>query len=194
MDRLAKRQDVRFQTGEGPYRIARTVLGEPVLMAKPSTFMNRSGVAVADLVNRYELPHDRIVVVCDDLNLPLGKLRLRTGGRSGGHQGLASIVHQLQSTAFPRLRLGIGPPAAPAETVEFVLSPFLPHERHAVRGMVERAVEALVSVAKQGLPAAMNAWNVDYSKNCYFQVSRSSVNDNPCSRDTHGGNQKTEGR
>jgi peptidyl-tRNA hydrolase, PTH1 family len=158
VDGLARRCGAEWHKGEGPYRFARTEMdGESVLMAKPLTYMNKSGIAVFDLVARYALPIERVIVVSDDLSLPLGRIRLRPSGSDGGHNGLASIIRYLRSGSFPRLRLGIGTPAD--NTVEFVLSPFPREEQAQVDGMIARGVDALVDIVQQGLDKAMNTNN-----------------------------------
>ena len=158
VDGLARRCGAEWQKGEGPYRLARAEMdSRSVLMAEPLTTMNKSGIAVFDLVTRYALPIERVTVVLDDLNLPLGRLRLRTSGSDGGHNGLASIIRYLRSESFPRLRLGIGTPAD--DIVEFVLSPFPREEQAQVDGMIARGVDALMHIVQQGLEKAMNRNN-----------------------------------
>jgi PTH1 family peptidyl-tRNA hydrolase len=155
---LAGNLGVRLVKGPGPYLMAQTSVGrEPVLLAKPLTFMNRSGTAVFDLVMRFHIDTARLVLVSDDLNLPLGRLRLRPGGSDGGHNGLASVIRFIRSEAFPRLRLGIGMKGEDA--VKYVLSPFAAVEQPIVEDMIERGVSALAAIAQNGLEQAMNLAN-----------------------------------
>ncbi|MBI2891466.1 MAG: aminoacyl-tRNA hydrolase [Nitrospirae bacterium] len=130
--------------------------GERILLVKPQTFMNLSGPAVA----RAAPPEsERLVVVCDDLNLPLGNVRLREGGSDGGHKGLRSIIETLGSDRFIRLRVGLGRPPEGEEAAEFVLRSFDRGESEAIGQAVARAVECLRVLLARGLAAAMNDFN-----------------------------------
>ena len=131
----------------------------PLAVALPQTFMNRSGAAVALLLERYALTPDRLLVVYDDLALPVGQIRLRRKGGAGGHNGVSSVIEALGSTEFPRLRLGVGDSFAPGRQVDHVLSPFAEDERETIDDAVERAAEAALVVARDGLTAAMNRFN-----------------------------------
>ena len=114
-----------------------------VLLAKPKTFMNVSGEAVVPLVRRYLRRHDLLVVVHDDIDLPLGKLRLKEQGGDAGHRGIRSITQCLQSDEYLRLRLGIGRPSRKEEVIDYVLSPFSTEEADARRVMIDEAVKRL---------------------------------------------------
>jgi PTH1 family peptidyl-tRNA hydrolase len=132
------------------------------ILAKPMTLMNRSGSAARALVDRLEGPDlESILVVTDDLDLPLGRLRFRRSGGDGGHNGLRSVMGELGSGGFPRLRLGIGRPEEEAgrDAIDHVLAPFLDEERGAVTGVVERAVEGVRLFVAEGIDAAMNRFN-----------------------------------
>jgi len=135
------------------------VAGDAVL-ARPQTFMNRSGYAVECLVDVHRIPLDSMLIVYDDVALPLGQLRLRPSGSPGGHRGVESIVHRLRSEAFPRLRLGIAPrePIA-GELSDFVLSPFEPGEESQVNELVTRAADAAEAWSVEGIEAVMNRFN-----------------------------------
>ncbi len=113
------------------------------LLAKPQTFMNASGEAVAPLVRRYLRRHDLLVVVHDDIDLPLGKWRLKDGGGDAGHRGIRSITQCLQSDQYLRLRLGIGRPPRKEDVIDYVLSPFSPQEADARQAMIDEAVKRL---------------------------------------------------
>jgi len=130
--------------------------------------MNNSGIAVGDVVQRYGIALSNLLVVCDDVNLPLGKIRLRERGSDGGHRGVASIIYHLLSNEFPRLRCGIGtPPPLPAaskeekkqQMLEFVLSTFRSDELDIVQTMIEQASEAALCFISDGITAAMNRFN-----------------------------------
>jgi PTH1 family peptidyl-tRNA hydrolase len=124
--------------------------------------MNNSGLAVADVVDRYNLDLRDLLIVCDDFNLPLGKIRLRPKGSDGGHNGLYSIIYQLQTEQFPRLRCGIGTTVTPSQKLDatsFVLSVFDRDERPAVRKMVDSARDAALCFSAEGINIAMDRWN-----------------------------------
>ena len=130
---------------------------ETVLLVKPLTFMNLSGRAVRAVADFYKVPVENLLVVCDDLNLPLGKLRIRTKGSHGGQNGLRNIQEQLGTDAYARLRLGVGEPAFDA--VDHVLSKFKPGERAAVADAIAVAAQAALTWVRRGTEAAMNAFN-----------------------------------
>jgi PTH1 family peptidyl-tRNA hydrolase len=124
--------------------------------------MNRSGLAARSLRDRFaETPLSRFLVVVDDLDLPLGRIRFRREGGDGGHQGLSSLIEELESAAFPRLRLGIGRPAGenPEDVVEWVLEPFPEEERELVQAVTDRAADGVLVFAADGIEAAMNRCN-----------------------------------
>lgn len=131
---------------------------ETVLLVKPLTFMNLSGRAVRAVADFYKVPVENLLVVCDDLNLPLGKLRIRTKGSHGGQNGLRDIQQQLGGDEYPRMRMGVGQPS-PGEAVDFVLSRFKPAERATIDAAVAQAAAAVLVWVRQGLPACMNFAN-----------------------------------
>jgi PTH1 family peptidyl-tRNA hydrolase len=129
-----------------------------VLLVKPLSFMNRSGYPLFSVAQFYKIEPQQILVVVDDFALPLGRLRLRARGGSGGHNGLDSIIAQFGTEEIPRLRIGIG--AAPREgSVDYVLSRFFDEEKPIVRSTIDRAVEALKCAIDNGLVSAMNTFN-----------------------------------
>lgn len=134
----------------------KTSEGELVLV-RPRTYMNHSGRAVAQAVRYLGVDYRReLLVICDDMDLPLGKLRLRLKGSSGGHKGLQSVIMALGSEEFPRLRIGIGRPPPGVDPVEHVLSAFTPQEEKQASEAVERAVEGVLMALEKGLERAMN--------------------------------------
>jgi len=134
-----------------------TKCGE-VFLLKPMSFMNRSGHPLFAVAQFYKIDPAEILVVLDDLALPLGRLRLRMGGSSGGHNGLESIIVQFGTEELPRLRIGIG--AAPsAGSVDYVLSRFFEEEKPLVRSTIDRAAEAVKCAIDNGLVSAMNTFN-----------------------------------
>ncbi len=137
--------------------------GPKVLLVKPLTFMNLSGRCVRQLLDFYQLPAEELLVVCDDINLPLGKLRARARGTHGGHNGLRDVQNHLGSTEYARLRLGVG--AAPEEgAVDYVLGRFRPSERAVVDDAVRVAAQAVVVWAHRGIEACMNEFNAEPKK------------------------------
>jgi PTH1 family peptidyl-tRNA hydrolase len=131
---------------------------ESILLVKPLTFMNLSGRAVRGVIDFYKLPVDQLLVVCDDFNLPLGKLRIRVKGSHGGQNGLRNIQEQLGTDGYTRLRIGVGEPG-PGEAVDHVLSKFKPGERKAVEDAIATAAQAALTWIRQGPEAAMNRFN-----------------------------------
>lgn len=161
LDRLGAGAAVRFRPGAFQSQVAWMDAPEGrALLLKPQTFMNRSGESVAAWLATLELPLDRLVVLHDDLDLPLGRLRVVQGAGAGGHKGVASIQEALGSQAFLRIRVGIGRPPEGAEARECVLAAFRPDELSAAADMIERAVAAVRMLLGEGLAAAMNRYNV----------------------------------
>ena len=159
IDELCRRFRAPLRPGKGEYLTARTdVEGTDAHLVAPTTFMNNSGTAVLDVLERHHLRLDRLLVVADDFVLPLGTLRFRMKGSDGGHNGLASIIFMLNSHEFPRLRCGIGAEAMPpkSEMASFVLSPFRPEELPVVEDMVQRAADACVEFARRGTARPVN--------------------------------------
>lgn len=132
--------------------------GQPVLLLKPATYMNLSGQCVAAVWRYYRLATGDLLVILDDLDLPLGHLRLRPGGSAGGHKGLADVLRHLGTEDIPRLRIGISKVHRSA-TVEYVLSAFEPQERPAIETAIGRAADAVECWLSRGLDAAMNEFN-----------------------------------
>jgi PTH1 family peptidyl-tRNA hydrolase len=142
---------------------ARTGIGhmgqEPVIAALPQTYMNLSGRSVARVASYYRLDPGDIIVVYDDMDLELGKIRIRPRGGDGGHRGIRSIIEELGSADFTRLRVGIGRPPDSDDTMDFVLMPFTAEERKIIDETIQRAYEALISILTDGAQSAMNQFN-----------------------------------
>lgn len=134
-------------------------MDELIVLAKPMTFINLSGKAVGLLVEKYKVDLKDTIVICDDLNLDLGVLKIKRNGSSGGHKGLESIIEHLQSNKFPRVRLGIGKPSENIDLSSYVLSPFKKKEMKIVDRMIKGGVEAIKIIFKEGLERAMNKYN-----------------------------------
>jgi PTH1 family peptidyl-tRNA hydrolase len=136
--------------------------GMKIVLAKPQTYMNDSGIAVGALVRFYKIDLADLLVICDDLDLPVGRVRLRARGSSGGQHGMESIIARLGSSDFARLRIGIGRPAtARRDTISYVLG--VPHgdERELLDNAERLAAEAALTWAREGVQVAMNRYNVD---------------------------------
>ncbi len=129
-----------------------------VLLLKPETFMNLSGRSVVQVLRFYKIETTQLLVVCDDLNLPLGRLRLRAGGSDGGQKGLRDITAHLGTEAYARLRVGVGE-RGPIDAADFVLSRFRPSERPVIDDALIEATQAVAVWVTQGLDAAMNRFN-----------------------------------
>lgn len=133
--------------------------GEKVILLKPLTFMNLSGRSVAPAAHFYKIPPAEILVVYDDLDLPPDKLRLREKGSAGGHNGMKSLIQELGTQEFPRLRLGIGRPAPGWEVIDWVLAPFGPDDAATIAQTMPRAVEAMEAFLTDGVVKAMTRYN-----------------------------------
>ena len=134
--------------------------GKRVLFLKPQTFMNLSGEAVREAAAFYKIPPERILVVCDDISLPTGKLRLRRSGSAGGHNGLKSIIAQLHSDQFPRLKMGVGQKPHPDyDLADWVLGKFSPADAKIMNEAAERACDAIECLLSQGMDKAMSKFN-----------------------------------
>jgi PTH1 family peptidyl-tRNA hydrolase len=162
VDHLAARCGVDWQhQADVQGQVVRVVLGgQEVLLAKPQTYMNRSGRTAAALCAQWEVLPEDVLVIFDDFLLDFGRLRFRRGGSDGGHNGLASVLEALNTEAVPRLRLGIGIPPAGAgviDYVDYVLEPFSPADE--VENLIERGNAALEVYYAEGIEAAMNRFN-----------------------------------
>lgn len=161
VDELAARAGKTVRTPESQSLTTRvTIGGVEALLVKPQTFMNLSGVAVASLVSRHgiEAP-GKVLVISDDLALPLGRLRIRRDGSAGGHNGLKSIIEKLGSPAFPRLRIGIAPDHPLSNTRDFVLTEFGRSDRVTLTATIDVAVEAIEVLLNRGIEESMSKYN-----------------------------------
>jgi PTH1 family peptidyl-tRNA hydrolase len=133
--------------------------GGSVILALPLTFVNLSGIAVRDLLKKYRIDLASLLVICDDLNLELGRLKIRPSGSSGGHRGLESIIDILGSQNFSRLRLGIGRPLENSDPAEYVLSAFTKKEKEIVRQTINKAMACCEAWVTKGIAGSMNIFN-----------------------------------
>jgi len=160
VDALAEKLDTRMGKVQFKAITGQARLGErKVILAKPQTYMNLSGQAVSSLVRYYKVPLTNLLVMHDDLDLPLGTLRLRPGGGSAGQKGLASIIQQLGTQQFPRLRIGIGRPPGQMPAAAYVLQNFSSGDQELLRFVLGRATEAATAFMEHGLEYAMNQFN-----------------------------------
>lgn len=156
---LADRLEVSFEHRSDALVGTATADGEEIALALPLTYMNRSGDAVAALQKQYDLDLKDVLVVVDDLHLPIGTLRLRPNGSSGGHNGLAHIEQRLGTSDYPRLRVGIGNEFPSGQQVDYVLSRFTAEQEPQIHQAIETAGDAILTVASHDLETAMNQFN-----------------------------------
>ncbi len=160
IDALAKKHGITLErrnrsaiVGEGEIEDHRVVL------VKPRTFVNRSGAAIKYLTARYAAPIEKVLIVCDDINLPPGKLRMRRKGSAGGHNGIKSVIEAAGSQGFPRLRIGVGRPPEGTGQIEHVIGPMESRDREIVDEAVERAAAAIECLLTVGIDEAMSRFN-----------------------------------
>lgn len=159
VDAVARAFNIRFERlGRRALWGSGIIASEEVILVKPLTFMNLSGVVVREFCERYSVPAGSVIVAFDDCDLPTGRIRLRKSGGSGGHRGVSSITECIESAEFPRIRLGIWRPES-GELDEYVLTPFALEEKEALRDMLQRGVASVETLLKEGIESAMNKFN-----------------------------------
>ena len=158
-DRLAKDLEASFSTGRLAQTAEMKFKGKTLLVIKPTTYMNRSGKAVKYWLQQEKIPIENLLVVNDDIALPLGTLRLRKQGADGGHNGLTDIIDKLGTNVFCRLRFGLGDDFPRGRQVDFVLGKWKPSEEPIVDEKVDEAVEIIKSFVTQGVDRTMNLYN-----------------------------------
>ena len=168
LSHFARSHGIRFDKKQGKARIGSgEVAGRKVVVARPQTYMNLSGQSVSRLVRKFDVSLDNLLVIHDDLDLSLGKIRIRRGGGSAGHRGVESVTAELGSQDFIRLRVGISRPTVPAGTIgireadimAYVLSDFTSEERQTISQVIPRVGEAILCLLTEGLTQAMNKYN-----------------------------------
>ncbi len=168
LNHFARMQGIRFDKKQGKARIGLgEVASSQVVVAKPQTYMNLSGQSVSLLVKKFNVSLDNLIVIHDDLDLPLGKIRIRQGGSAGGHKGVGSIITELGSQNFIRIRVGIGRPLknegftefSEGEVIAYVLGDFAPDEKQAITQVIPRVSEAILCLLTEGSTVAMNKYN-----------------------------------
>jgi PTH1 family peptidyl-tRNA hydrolase len=163
---FARLHSIRFDHRQCRARVGiGKVRGEKLLLAKPGTFVNISGNSVACLAHKHDIPLSDLLVIYDDLDLPLGKIRLRQSGSSGGHKGMNSIISALGSEGFPRIRVGIGRPQPDGQSmsedaiVNYVLSDFSRQQEATIKPVIIKVAEAIDCFLTKGIEAAMSKFN-----------------------------------
>ena len=160
VDRLAESCGARISRPEAQALTAAAQLEQvDVVLAKPQTFMNLSGLAVARLLKKYEIESEDLIVLVDDVDLPLGTIRIRGRGSAGSHNGLKSLIGALESDRFVRVRMGIGPDHPVGDRASYVLGRFRKADLETVAEMLERATAAVATILRDGLEEAMNRYN-----------------------------------
>ena len=166
LNHFAKTHGIRFDNKQGRARTGTgEVAGDKVVLAKPQTYMNQSGQSVRLLARKFDISLNHLVIIHDDIDLPLGKIRLRYNGSSGGHKGVNSIVSELGSQDFTRIRVGIGRPTTESleigeeDVIAYVLSDFTLDQAHTIAEVIPRVSEALLCLLVEGLTIAMNKYN-----------------------------------
>lgn len=161
VNELARRAGASFRSSKQRADVARGSLdGMSVLLAQPQTYMNESGDAVSRLVSYYHVPLGNLIVICDDLDLPFGTLRLRPSGSSGGNNGLKSIIRSLGSEEFARLRVGVGRP--PGNAINYVLAPFTEEQQRLLPDLLPIGADCVIAALRDGVLPAMNEYNRDW--------------------------------
>jgi PTH1 family peptidyl-tRNA hydrolase len=160
LNRIAARLGENFSRVESKALVAKSsYLGERVILVKPQSYMNNSGAPIGSLVRFYQVSIDNMLVAYDDVDLPLGTIRLRPSGGSAGQKGMQSIIERLGTEEIPRLRIGTGRPPGRMEAADYVLQDFPPSEMDLLAETLERGVEAVLTFMQHGLDHAMNAYN-----------------------------------
>jgi PTH1 family peptidyl-tRNA hydrolase len=160
LDRLAVKHGLAFTKTEHRAQVASgQIVGRKVLLAKPQTFMNVSGDSIAPIAHFYKIPPERIVVTCDDLDIPLGTLRIRASGSSGGQNGLKHILQRLGTQEIARVRIGVGRPPGRQDPADYVLTPFRGDDEILAAEVIDRAILAIETWLTDGIELAMTRHN-----------------------------------
>jgi len=165
VDRIISTFNGSLEKTGGLAEIAHVTIADfPVMVAKPQTYMNNSGLAVKALLKDLNSSYDHLLVIYDDINLEFGRLKIKGKGSSGGHNGMESILLHLGTDEFARLRIGIGQATMPLDMVRFVLSGFTATERHQLPDLIDIAEKAVISFITAGLEKTMNTYNTKLNK------------------------------
>jgi PTH1 family peptidyl-tRNA hydrolase len=160
LDDLEERGRFGRQRREGPAKVREGAIdGYDMVTARPQTYMNVSGRAAVHLLRKYGVPTEDLIVVHDDVDLPLGRIRLKRGGGAAGQKGVLSIADALRTQEFMRVRIGVSRPLERDQMVDYVLDRFTPDERERLRLVIPRAADAVVALVRNGLDSAMSEYN-----------------------------------
>ncbi len=172
-DRLAAKASLAWRRRGGAEEAEGAIEGRDVVLLKPRTYMNESGSAVLECLQRHRLLPAEMIVVVDDVTLPPGRLRLRPSGSAGGHRGLTSVEEALGTREYPRLRIGVGGPPAGEDVADYVLRPLEREERILFDEIAARGCDAVCEVLARGLAPAMNRFNAAPGAETDSQATRS---------------------
>ncbi len=156
LDKFAEKRSLKFQAGKGDYLLVKS---NDIALVKPTTYMNNSGMAVADYCRYFQNTAEELLVVYDDIDLPLGTLRFKPSGGSGGHKGMESIIYQLESADFNRLRIGISAENEMGPSERYVLSPFPKDWKEKINEMIEKACDGIDYFLTHDMKETMNKFN-----------------------------------
>ena len=156
LDKFAEKRSLKFQAGKGDYLLVKS---NDIALVKPTTYMNNSGMAVADYCRYFQNTPEELLVVYDDIDLPLGTLRFKPSGGSGGHKGMESIIYQLESEDFNRLRIGISAENEMGPSERYVLSPFPKDRKEKINEMIEKACDGIDYFLTHDMKETMNKFN-----------------------------------
>ena len=156
LDKFAEKRSLKFQAGKGDYLLVKS---NDIALVKPTTYMNNSGMAVADYCRYFQNTPEELLVVYDDIDLPLGTLRFKPSGGAGGHKGMESIIYQLESEDFNRLRIGISAENEMGPSERYVLSPFPKDWKEKINKMIEKACDGIDYFLTHNMKETMNKFN-----------------------------------
>lgn len=160
VNKLAKEYEIEIARKKFNSEYESAVMeGQKVILVKPQTFMNASGEAVAAFSNFYKIEPDKIIVIYDDIDIELGKIRIRKSGSPGSHNGMKSVVHFLNQEEFPRIRVGIGKPSEEENIIEYVIGSIPEEEKEILDKSAQTAKDAVIEILKNGIDSAMNRFN-----------------------------------
>ena len=161
LNRFTEKRSLTFQAGKGDYLLAKK--GD-LICIKPTSFMNNSGITILDVKQFFKVDPNQLLVVYDDIDLPLGTIRFRDGGGTGGHKGIESIIYQIQSENFNRLRIGIATEDEMRPAEKYVLNPFRDGQKEIVNDMIEKACEGIEYYLSHNMKETMNQFNEKVKK------------------------------
>lgn len=163
INRLQKEFNAENEKRKFTSKIAEAQIdNQKVLLVKPMSFMNNSGSPIKEIMDFYRLPAENLLVIYDDMDLPLGSIRIRPEGSAGGHKGLADIINKLGTDKIPRIRIGIGRPKEGEDPTEYVLGRFTDEEQLIIRQLLDKLKEIIICIIKEGYPKAMSIFNKEY--------------------------------